>query len=283
MLRDYFTNRWIIGAGCLLIVFGIACYVWYQQELTELQRQASKNAERRQVTERALKTETVHEVEQARSDTSVESTTPNAEKQRTEISETNAELTLLREKLAKMTRAEFEALPPVEQEALKQAARAAFWADRGLAPPPPGYTYLQNQDGYHLVKHGEPLFQVTWDNYGYHNDYQLSDTEWEEYKALDVIANMGLPGPRQPQATPEVVALAKEWYEQLKEKTWGPRPDLSVSSSFRGVDTQAGQDRMNQLVLEKLNSLTPPPRDSTIDYVVVDRLLAELKAELQRR
>lgn len=177
----------------------------------------------------------------------------------------------------------FDALPPAEQEAVKQAARAALWASRGLPPPPPGYTYGQNQDGYYLVKYGEPHFRVTWDNYQYGNDYLLSDTEYEEYKALDVIANFGLPGSRQPQATPEVVALAKDWYDALREKTWGPVPGLTAPTIWNRKATQADFDRINQLAFEKLSSLTPPPRSGVIDYDVVDRLLAELKAELERR
>lgn len=188
------------------------------------------------------------------------------------------------EKSFPRTRAEFEALPLEKQEALKHAAEAAYWKERGLDPP--GYTYRQNQDRYHLVKHGEALFRVTWDNFGYHNDHQLSDTEWEEYKALEVIAVFGLPGPRQSEATPEVVALAKEWYDKLKEKTWGPLPDVSVSASggvWNNISTQEGYNRINKLAMEKLDSLIPPSRSGDIDYAVVDRLLIELKAELEEK
>ncbi len=156
-----------------------------------------------------------------------------------------------------------------------------YWKGRGLDPPPPGYTYRQNQDGYHLVKQGEPLFRVTWDNFGYHNYHQLSDTEWEEYKALEVIAVFGLPGPRQREATPEVVALAKERFNKLKEKTWGPHPGVSVSASggvWNNLSTEEGYKRMNRLAMEKLDSLTPPSRSGDIDYAVVDRLLMEFKS-----
>ena len=184
------------------------------------------------------------------------------------------------------TRAEFEALPLEQQKALKHAARSAFWKERGLDPPPPGYTYRQNQDGYHLVKEGEALFRITWDNFGYHNYHQLSETEWEEYKALEVIAVYGLPGPRKPEATPAVVALAKEWYDKLNEKTWGPRPGVSVSASggvWNTLSKEDGYERINRLAMEKLASLPPPSRSSVIDYAIVDRLLIELKTELEEK
>ncbi len=199
--------------------------------------------------------------------------------------ETAAEVLASTEKTFPRTRAEFEALPLEEQEALKHAAEAVYWKGRGLEPPPPGYTYRQNQDGYHLVKRGEPLFRVTWDNFGYHNDHQLSDAEWEEYKALEIIV-MGYfnTETRRAQATPEVVALAKERYEKLREKTWGPMPSVSVSASgglWNNLSTQEGYERINRLAMEKLDSLLPPPRSARIANAVVDRLIIELKAELE--
>lgn len=208
----------------------------------------------------------------------------------------------LLEMVAKMRQDAFDALSPAEQVTLKQAAQAAFdalspaqqdafihtaeapyWRSKGLTPPPPGWKYVEDQDGYHLVKYGEPHIKITWDHYEYGNDHLLSDTEYEEYKALDVIANFGLPGSRQPQATPEVVALAKEWYDALREKTWGPVPSLGASTRWRGIPTQAEQDRVDKILRDTYNSLIPPSRSGVIDYDVVDRLLAELKAELERR
>ena len=278
MFRDTITNKWFLGGVAFLIVFTVACVFWYRYDTAPDRRDAAETAELLHQWA-AKKVDTDGEAV----DTPAESNTPTAEKSITEIAETNVKGKFLLEKISKMTQAEFEALPPAEQEALKQTARAAYWAERGLTPPPTGYTYTRDQDDYHLVKYGDPHFRITWD-YGYHNDHQLSDTEWEEYKALNVIANLGLPGPRQPQATPEIVALAKEWYEKLKEKTWGPVPYLNTSASWSNrIPTQADYDRVDRLVMEKFHSLTPPPRSGVIDYTVVDRLLMELKTELERR
>ena len=203
----------------------------------------------------------------------------------------------LLEKVAKMRQDEFDALSAAGQAALKQAAQAAFdalspaqqdafihtaeapyWRSKGLTPPPPGWKYIEDQDGYHLVKYGEPHIKINWDRYEYGNDHLLSDTEYEEYKALDVIVNYEFS-----EATPEVVALAKEWYDALREKTWGPVPSLGASTRWRGIPTQAEQDRVDKIVRDTYLSLIPLPRSGVIDYDVVDRLLAELKAELERR
>ena len=197
-------------------------------------------------------------------------------------SEVDAMSSTEREALQQASQEAFDALSPAQQDLVTQTSRAAYWKSIGLDPPPPGYTYGQNQDGYYLVKYGEPHFRVTWDNYQYGNDYLLSDTEWEEYKALRVIKEKKL-GNRQHEAPPEIVALAKEWHDQLREKTWGPIPGLSSSTHWKGNVTQADFERDDQLAIEKFNSLIPPPRSGVIDYTVVDRLLIELKSELERR
>ena len=45
MLREYFTNRWVIGGFCFLTVFGIACYFWYQHELAPYEQSKAETAE----------------------------------------------------------------------------------------------------------------------------------------------------------------------------------------------------------------------------------------------
>lgn len=178
----------------------------------------------------------------------------------------------------------YDALSPAQQEAVKQAAEAPYWASKGLTPPPPGYTYGQDQDGYYLVKYGEPHIRINWDHYEYGNDHLLSDTEYEEYKALRVIKESKIGPALLSQTTPEVIALAKEWYDALREKTWGPVPRLNSTVRWRGkMVTQAEQDRVDQIVRDTYHSLIPLPRSGVIDYNVVDRLLAELKTELERR
>ena len=76
MLREYFTNRWVIGGFCFLIVFGIACYFWYQHELAPYEQSEAESSEMLHQSERAQKAETA----QAISDAPVESATPTAEK-----------------------------------------------------------------------------------------------------------------------------------------------------------------------------------------------------------
>ena len=41
MVRDIFTNKWILGGCGFLIVFGIACYFWSQHELNLYKQEAS--------------------------------------------------------------------------------------------------------------------------------------------------------------------------------------------------------------------------------------------------
>ena len=86
MPRDYFTNRWIIGGFCFLIVFGIACYVWYQHELAPYEQQAADNAELRHQAERAQKVEAGRNAKST-VDALVESAAPPAEKQRMETTD----------------------------------------------------------------------------------------------------------------------------------------------------------------------------------------------------
>ena len=60
MFRSYFTNKWIIGGFCVLIVFGIACYFWYQHELAPYKQQAAETSEmlrQQQKIERATETQ----------------------------------------------------------------------------------------------------------------------------------------------------------------------------------------------------------------------------------
>ncbi len=65
MFCAYFTNRWMIGGFCFLIVFGIACYFWDQHELAPYKQQAVENAEMLRQSERAQKSDTAREAEQA--------------------------------------------------------------------------------------------------------------------------------------------------------------------------------------------------------------------------
>ena len=82
MFRAYFTNKWVLGGFCFLIVFGIACYFWYQQELAPYKKQAAETEEMLRQSERAKKAETAREVREADpavSDVPVGSTTLTTE------------------------------------------------------------------------------------------------------------------------------------------------------------------------------------------------------------
>lgn len=47
MVRDIFTNKWVVGSFGFLIVFDIACYSlsWYQQELAPYEQQTAETRE----------------------------------------------------------------------------------------------------------------------------------------------------------------------------------------------------------------------------------------------
>ncbi len=299
-----FYARWIIGGIVMLLIVAGACYLWYQHDIAPYKQDAA-NAEsllaswlaEKQLNASNKQQDGPVEVDGAAPQRQFSGETQGAVYEWQKLSgpelielatkmrqvEVEALSSAEREALEQAIQTAFYALSSAQQEAIKQAARAAHWAERGLAPPPPGWTYGQNQDGYYLVKYGEPHIRVTWDNYEYDNDHLLSDTEWEEYKALGVIKDSAL-GNRQHEAPPEVVALAKEWHEELREKTWGPVPGLNASTRWRGkMPTQAEIERVDKIIRDTYHSLIPLPRSGVIDYDVVDRLLAELKAELERR
>ena len=46
MSREILTNRWFLGGCGFLIAFGIACYFWYQHELTPYRRDLAASEER---------------------------------------------------------------------------------------------------------------------------------------------------------------------------------------------------------------------------------------------
>ena len=88
MLSDYFMHKWVLGCIGYLIVFSVACVLWYQYDIAD-ERKAAADAE-----ELLRKSELSHQetkesemssvVGQAADITSAESTTLNAEKSITE-------------------------------------------------------------------------------------------------------------------------------------------------------------------------------------------------------
>ncbi len=45
MSRDFFTNKWVFGAIVFLIVFGVACVLWYHYDTAPYKRDDAKTAE----------------------------------------------------------------------------------------------------------------------------------------------------------------------------------------------------------------------------------------------
>ena len=65
MLRDIFTDKWILGGITLLIIIAGACYFWYQHSLADDRKAAAETAEfarqwerNRQAKQKAAKAET---------------------------------------------------------------------------------------------------------------------------------------------------------------------------------------------------------------------------------
>ena len=77
MLRDIFTNRWILGAVGFLIVLSVACVWWYQQDIAPYKQEAAETA--KLVREWETPTKTDSNAEQTADITVVDSTSTAAE------------------------------------------------------------------------------------------------------------------------------------------------------------------------------------------------------------
>ncbi len=83
MYRDFFTNKWIIGGVTFLIVFSVACVLWYRYDTAADRKEAAETAELVRQWE-AKKARTNGKTEQA-ADAPAEITTPtDAEPTKTE-------------------------------------------------------------------------------------------------------------------------------------------------------------------------------------------------------
>jgi hypothetical protein len=94
MYRNIFTNKWIIGGFCFLILFSGLCYFYYQHETVGLKEQTATVKQ----SKREKTAATVKQTEQT-GDASVESITPTAEKPITEA--TGAETDTSTDKITK--------------------------------------------------------------------------------------------------------------------------------------------------------------------------------------
>ena len=88
MVRDIFTNRWILGGLGFLIIFTGLCYIWYQHTTAPYREQAAELNERARRSEKQRTATTAKRTEPA-ADAPAESETPTAEKS---INESTAEV-----------------------------------------------------------------------------------------------------------------------------------------------------------------------------------------------
>ena len=79
MLRDIWTNKWILGGLGFLVIFAGLCYVWYQHTTAPYREQAAELDERVRQYEKQRTVSTANRTEQA-GDAPADSTTPTAEK-----------------------------------------------------------------------------------------------------------------------------------------------------------------------------------------------------------
>lgn len=155
----------------------------------------------------------------------------------------------------------------------------AHWESHGLKPPPPGYTYIWNDLGAKLVKYNVPYFEVT-ETYGYNNYYQLSNNEWDRYKALSAIANKSLD---RVIISDDVASLAKKWLQPIHQKTWGPQKAIVTSVTYNREETPEDVAYNQKLTNEKLAAISKPEVDYNINHDTIDLIILELQEELQRR
>ena len=88
MLRDIWTNKWILGGLGFLVIFAGLCYVWYQHTTAPYREQAAELDERVRQYEKQRTVSTANRTEQA-GDAPADSTTPTAAKP---VNESTAEV-----------------------------------------------------------------------------------------------------------------------------------------------------------------------------------------------
>ena len=193
-------------------------------------------------------------------------------------------------------------------EDLSEAEKAQYtpeqregWIKKRMRPAPPGYKYVTLENGSTILyKMNEPYFTVSWSE-GYGNTHQLSDEEYKRYQALLMIAQQtrlvieqkdmpaffaGTLNLKDTIKFPDdVAALAKQWQAELWEKTWGPRPDIGGFTHYNRPITSEDVEREKHLWEEKRESLQPKDLrgKQNVNHGYIEAVLAELKAELQRR
>ncbi len=80
MLREYLTNKYVLGAIGFLIVLSVACVLWYHYDTAHYKQQLAKEEQMLRQRETAQKAETNTETKQTTDQTSAESNTATADK-----------------------------------------------------------------------------------------------------------------------------------------------------------------------------------------------------------
>ena len=159
-----------------------------------------------------------------------------------------------------------------------------FYRSQGLEPPPPGYTYIQSEDGsVKLIKDGVPIVEIH-SRQDFDTVY-MSEKDWIRYQAI-----WGMTHPsviRTEKIPPEVVKIARERLAALEAKAQGPiltSTTMTVSSS-----PLPSQEEENQITDAKIAEayrelgITPELRSRRsrlhMDYDLIGQLIAEFKEE----
>ncbi len=160
---------------------------------------------------------------------------------------------------------------------VSEEAKREFYNSIGLEPPP-GHTYLWDSDGNaRLVRYNEPLIEVDWTQQGYGNFSQLSDEEFDRYNALAAITDEITA--RSLRIPANVVELAREWKNELYQKTSGSKPTIQAATVYNRPITLTDNEDKSRLLEEKYLDVLPPPRRFSVNYDVVNQLVIELTLE----
>ena len=160
---------------------------------------------------------------------------------------------------------------------VSEEAKREFYNSIGLEPPP-GHTYLWDSDGNaRLVRYNEPLIEVDWTQQGYGNFSQLSDEEFDRYNALAAITDEITA--RSLRIPANVVELAREWKNELYQKTSGSKPTIQAATVYDRPITLTDNEDKSRLLEEKYLDVLPPPRRFSVNYDVVNQLVIELTLE----
>ena len=87
MLRDIFTNKWILGGIGFLILIAGGCLFWYEYTISQYEKAAAETEEyaRQWEKDRQAKPKAAADPETASPQTPADSNTPTADKQRTNV------------------------------------------------------------------------------------------------------------------------------------------------------------------------------------------------------